>query len=244
MLSDVVIEMMGSDFIVWRCLHGGPLTAETVDHPEPHPRVPWERLRPRNVALLEKLTAVYGSCAVVARDGEQIVGLLRFYPKAVFAQADPSSLGAGLCMQQVPPNGPADDFADRDFPALEEIADKTLRVHCIMTGSPSKEENPYQRKGIGSRMVRALADWAGRRGWCGIEATTYADLPCLYAVTGQAGRTFWEKLGFRVIDQGIEAAFVEDGNDGFVKAMMKEAAEKGMDPETAKTKYTMRMDLD
>ncbi len=240
MLSDVVIEMMSSEFILWRCLHGGPLTKETVDHPDPHPRVPWDRLRARNVPFLVKLTQVYGSCAVIARDGNQIVGQLRFYPKAICNMAAP---GPGLCMQQVFPNGPADDFVENNFPLLNQITDKILFVHCMMTGAPKQKDNPYQRKGIGSHLVRTLIGWARQRGWSAVEASAYADLPCVYAVTGQAGRTFWEKLGFRVIETAIESAFVEDGSDGFVGILLKEAADRGMDPTTAKTKYTMRLDL-
>ena len=66
----------------------------------------------------------------------------------------------------------------------------------------------------------------------------------MYAVTGQTGKTFWEKLGFGVIETAIESALVEEeGDDGFVGILLKEAADRGMDATTAKTKYTMRMDL-
>ena len=56
MIGDVVIEMMSSEFLLWRCLHGAPLTKETVDQPQPHPNVPWEQFRARNLPLLAKLT--------------------------------------------------------------------------------------------------------------------------------------------------------------------------------------------
>lgn len=240
MLSDVAVEMMSSEFILWRCLHGGPLTKATVDRPEPHPRVPWERLRARNLPLLAKLTQVYGSCAVIARHGEGIVGHLRFYPRFVCQMAAP---GPGLCMQQTFPNGPADDFVGHTFPPLDEISDKTLLVHCLMTGSPQQKENPYQRKGLGSHLVRTLVDWAREEGWNAVEATAYADLPSIYAVTGQAGRTFWEKLGFNVTETGVESAFIEEGEEGFVRTLLKEAADRDMAPVAAKAKYTMRLDL-
>lgn len=240
MLSDVVIEMMSSDFLLWRCLHSGPLTRETVDRPEPHPRVPWDRLRARNVPLLAKLTEVYGSCAVIARDGDRIVGQLRFYPRAVCNMAAP---GPGLCMQQTFPNGPADDFVNNESPPLDGMANKTLFVHCMMTGSPKQASNPYQHKGLGSRMVRTLIDWTRRRGWAGIEAHAYADLPCVYAVTGQAGRTFWEKLGFRVIRSDVEPAFTESGDKSFVALLLKEAADRGIDADAARTRFTMRLEL-
>ena len=240
MHGDVTVEMMSGDFILWRCLHGGPLTVETVDRPQPHPRVPWQRLRARNLPLLTKLTQVYGACAVIARDGDRIVGQLRFYPKAICRISAP---GPGLCMQQAFPNGPADDFAKNDFPPLDQLADKTIFVHCLMTGSPQQVENPYLRKGLGSRMVRALVDWARREGWEAVEANAYADLPSIYAVTGQAGRAFWEKLGFRTVETGVEPAFTEAGEPGFVRALLKEAADRGMDAAAARAKYTMRLDL-
>ena len=161
MLGNVVIEMMSSEFILWRCLHGGPLTKETVDQPKPHPQVPWDWIRARNIPFLAKLTDVYGSCAVIARDGNQIVGQLRFYPKAICNMA---ASGPGLCMQQTFPNGPADDFVENNFPLLDQISDKTLFVHCMMTGSPQQKNNPYQRKGLGSRMVRMLIKWARPEG--------------------------------------------------------------------------------
>jgi hypothetical protein len=239
-LGDVVIEMMSSEFILWRCLHGGPLTKDTVDQPNPDPRVPWDALRARNIPFLTKMIQVYGSCAVIARDGPRIVGQVRFYPRTVWQMAAP---GLGLCMQQTFPSGPADELADREFPPLDRISDKTLVVHCMMAGSPQQKENPYQRKGIGSRMVRTLIDWARQEGWSAVEATAYADLPCLYAVTGQTGKTFWEKLGFRVTASAVESAFVEDDSSGFVAALLKEAADRGMDATTAKTKYTMRLDV-
>ena len=74
--------------------------------------------------------------------------------------------------------------------------DKTLTVHCMMTGSPFQTENTYQRKGIGTRLAQGLVAWGTAQGWRGIEATAYEGLDILYANTGQAGVPFWERLGF------------------------------------------------
>lgn len=240
MLSNVVVEMMSGEFILWRCLHGGPLTKDTVDQPKPHPHLPWDQLQARNRPLLARLTEVYGSCAVIARDGNRIVGQLRFYPRAI---CDMAESGPAFCMQQRFPGGPADDFVKKEFPPLDQIADKTLFVHCLMTGSPEQKENPYQRKGLGSRMVRTLIAWARQRGWNAIETHAYVDLPCWYAATGQAGRAFWEKLGFHVIESGIEPAFAEGGHKGFVETLLKEAADRGIGADAAKTRYTMQLNL-
>ena len=80
--DEVVVEMMPADFILWRCLHGGPLTRDNLERCEPNPQVDWAGVRSRNVPLLRALTEAYGACAVVAREGDRIVGTLRFYPRA------------------------------------------------------------------------------------------------------------------------------------------------------------------
>ena len=132
MIEDVVVEPMTEEFILWRCLHGGPLARDTIDQWSSADKTEWERDRQRNRPLLMKITRAYGACAILARDGEQIVGQLRFYAKSV---CDMEGAG-GLCLQQDSPAGPVDDFADSDFPDPAQIEDKTLVVHCLMTGSP------------------------------------------------------------------------------------------------------------
>jgi ribosomal protein S18 acetylase RimI-like enzyme len=142
------------------------------------------------------------------------------------------------------PAGPAADFATQSFPPPERMADRTLFIHCMMTGSPQQSDNPYQRRGLASRMVRTLMAWAARRGWTAVESHAYADLPCLYAVTGQAGRAFWEKLGFRVVSAVPEPAFAQAEHEPFIEALLKEAAQHGIAPEAATTRYTMRREMD
>ena len=96
MVDDVVIEPMSKDFVVWRCLHGGPLSREGIDSWPAETKIPWDRYRSRNRPLLLKLTEVYGACAIVGWEGETVAAQLRFYPRAVW-KAD----GAGLlCLQQ------------------------------------------------------------------------------------------------------------------------------------------------
>ncbi len=240
MTGEVTVEMMSDDLLVWRCLHGGPLTRQALEGLPSGSRAPWERLRARNIPLLRKLTAVYGSCAVLARDGDAIVGQLRFYPKAICPFTE---YGPAMCMQQLHPHGPADGFAENDFPPLDQIEDRTLLVHCLMTASPEQKDNQYRRRGIGSRMVCALVEWAKAEGWEAIEATAYADLPSIYTVTGQAGRAFWSKLGFRVVRTVPEPAFQGDEFAGFVRTLLSEGADRGIPPDEAKARHTVRLDL-
>jgi GNAT superfamily N-acetyltransferase len=192
MQENLVISPMGEDFILWRCLHGGPLSPQSIDEwPEPN-FMGWESRREMNVPVLRKLTDAYGACAMLAREGERVVGSLRFYPKALGLG------GGGLCLQGEP-TGPRDRLEQCGLPPFEQIGDKTLQVHCMATGSPFQAENSYQRKGLGSALVRELIRWAREKGWQAIEAGAFEDLPVLYEHVGGAGRRFWEKLGFRVI---------------------------------------------
>jgi len=110
-----------------------------------------------------------------------------------------------------------------------------------MTGSPGQEENPYQRKGIATRMVQKLIEWAKENGWKQIEADSFEDLPIIYQLTGSAGHTFWEKLGFRIADRFPHPYMREFGD--FVAMVEKQAKCAGIDPEKAKDSIIMRLDL-
>ena len=240
MVEDVVVEPMTGEFILWRCLHDGPLSCETISALPVAGMMPWARYRDRNTPLLLKLTRTYGACAILARDGTEIVGHLRFYPKAIC-----NLRGAGgLCLQQDDPAGPVDDFANYEFPAPAQIEDKTLVVHCLMTGSPQQRENPYQRKGLGTRMVRALIEWAKANGWERIEADSFEDIPIIYEMTGSAGHTFWEKLGFHLVGRHPHPE-LQDPNQfvDFVKTLEEQAKSIGILPERARDRLVMRLDL-
>jgi GNAT superfamily N-acetyltransferase len=237
MIEDVVVEPMTEEFILWRCLHSGPLSRDTIDQWPPASAMPWERYRERNAPLLRKLTRTYGTCAIIARDGDRIVGQLRFYPKAV---CDMEGAG-GLCLQQDYPSGPADDFAERDFPAPAQTETRTLAVHCLMTGSSLQKENPYQRKGVGTRMVRTLIQWAKTNGWDRIEADSFEDIPIIYEITGSAGHTFWEKLGFHIADRHPHPHLQE--RNEFLITLEEQAQSIGISPERARDLLVMRLDL-
>ncbi len=237
MIDEVRIEPMKEEFILWRCLHNGPLSSETIDRVPPESKMPWDRFRERNIPLLIKLTRIYGACAMVARDGDDIVGTLRFYPKVVCDRVD----SEGFCLQQPFPSGPAEEVGAQDFPAPAQIIDKTLKVHCLMTGSAQQPESPYQRKGVGTRMVKTLIQWARANGWKHIEADSFEDLPIIYEITGSAGHRFWEKLGFYMADRHPHPSL--QGQDQFVMTLEQQAQASGISPERARDQLVMRLNL-
>jgi GNAT superfamily N-acetyltransferase len=235
--ENIVIEPMTENFILWRCLHFGPLSSQTIGQWPSDSQIDLERYRIRNIPLLTKLTKTYGACAILARVEKRVVGQLKFYPRVIW---DMNKAGE-MCLQQDYPNGPADDFADAEFPPLEQIEDKTLAVHCLMTGSSLQEKNPFQRKGIGKRMASFLIEWAKTKGWERIEADAFEDIPMIYEITGSAGITFWEKLGFRIADRHPHPYL--KGHDEFVMKLEEQAKAIGISPEKAKDRIMMRLDL-
>ena len=130
-------------------------------------------------------------------------------------------------------------MTDSDFPELADIEDKTLSVHCLMTGSSHRAENPYQRKGIGTRMAKTLIQWAGENGWEHIEAEALEDIPLVYDVT--TGYTFWEKLGFHIADRHPHPDL--QGQDEFVQKLEEQAKAVGISSERARDRIIMRLDL-
>lgn len=236
MSHDLTVEPMGEDFFVWRCLHQGPLSRANVDVPGPNPDVDWTLVRARNIPLLEKLTKTYGACAILAHDGENVVGTLRFYPMALCSFGES---GAGFCLQQRSPIGPADDLAARRFPPLEELANKSLFVHCLMIAAPSGDPDRYRRKGLATRMAKDLVRWATEQGWRSIEVNSYEEIPMLYAISGVAGRRFWEPLGFRVVKKDTEPAMTGE----ILEAVRKDAEAAGVAPGDVTNRYRLRLDL-
>lgn len=237
MPGDVTIGMMTEEFLVWRCLHGGPLDAQSIEQWQANKDIPWPEFRARNLPLLRRLTQVYGACAVLARDGDRfsgrVVGTLRFYPKSICTFSEHG--GAGMCLQQAHPAGPVADMADADFQPLEQLPDKTLFVHCLML------TKDCQRKGVGTRMARYLIEWAGERKWQAIEATAYEDLDIIYAVAGVAGKNFWEKLGFSVAAVGTEPGF--EHYPDILKVLREQGRARGIPEQDVTRKYTMRLGL-
>jgi len=232
----LTVGPMGRDFILWRCLHCGPLGPGTIDSPAPHPEIDWPSTRARNVPLLGKLVETYGSCAILAEEGDEAVGTLRFYPKAL-CEFGPG--GAAFCLQQRYPAGPKQDRAAGRFPPMDALPDKTLFVHCLLVVAPREDPGHYRRRGLATRMARELIRWAREKGWEAVEAHAYEEIPMLYAIAGVAGRRFWEKIGFECVKADKEPGMTGE----ILEAIRKDAAAAGIPPEKAANRYLMRLEL-
>lgn len=241
MREDIIIKPMTKDFLLYRCLHGGPLSRETIRQCNPSGNRQWwdtmqaDQRFEKNIRFLERVIDAYGTYAILAWDSERVIGFIFFYPKELFSIIGPG----GLCLQQRLPGGLADELLEAEFPDFDGIQEKVLAVYCMMTGSPFQEKNPYQRVGIGSRMARELICWAREWGWQTIETTAYEDLEEIYRVSGSAGRRFWEKLGFRIVEKKSEPAIQGE----FLSKLQEQAVAQGLNPEDAQNNYIMQIQL-
>jgi hypothetical protein len=186
---------------------------------------------------LRKVVQVYGTCAVLAWDGDQVVATLRFYPKALYSM---DGAGSSLCILQEHPRGVSDRLVGNRFPPLGELEDKTLKVHCWGIAPAYKRDNPFLPGGFGTRMMEELVRWAGAQGWEGIEITAFEDTEHLNVQFGMPGRRAWEALGFRVVETGTADApwFLEA-----LDAMRAQLSAQGLDPDAAQNRYAMRVEL-
>ena len=123
-MESLILKPMDGSFLLWRCLHDGPVTRENLDVPPDESRLPFQKTA---IPLLKELTELYGSAAILAWEGDEVVGLLRFVPKVVSQMEG----GGGFCLLMPFPAGSTEDFPHRVFPSKKTIEDRTLVVTCM-----------------------------------------------------------------------------------------------------------------
>lgn len=134
---------------------------------------------PMYVTYYEKLTRAYGACAILAWQADTVVGFLPFAPLDCGHRL-PS------CLHYV------DDDDMREVAAFSPVPQTTMSPKVLVTHCLSVKQS-LRRQGLGSEMVRYLAEWASASGWERIqgwafEKSTFGWLPDI---------VFWEKCGFR-----------------------------------------------
>jgi hypothetical protein len=92
---------------------------------------------------------------------------------------------------------------------------------------------------LATRLALELVRWATEHGWSSIEANAYEELPMLYAISGVAGRRFWEPAGFRMVHQDTEPGISGD----LLEKLLLDALAAGLRPENVANRYRMRLDL-
>ena len=90
-------------------------------------------------------------------------------------------------------------------------------------------------------MVKTLIQWAKAKGWDRIEAKSFEDIPIIYEITGSAGNTFWEKLGFSLVSRHPHP-YLQHPSD-FLTTLEAQAKAAGIPLAHAKDQLIMRLAL-
>jgi len=195
----VEYRMMHEGSVLTSCLHGGPISLAEVARAEELPS--WlerdAQLPAGTVArVLNALCREYGSCGVMAVDGESVVGKVRFAPAGL-------SEDAPRCAQQF-----AEAWLSCDpsgLPPREALRPQALRIWCLQVVADEK----YRRKGIGTGMVEQMAAWAQGDGWEGVQARATRAIPPLLDWTGAFSLDAYQRLGFTPTSSEVSPGLLE-----------------------------------
>jgi GNAT superfamily N-acetyltransferase len=222
----VEIKPMDESYILWDCLHDGPVDPgipvpgghDTWVYASDLPPHPWsdetiaqlakeyQRLSEggegdASVEFMREMIQRYGTCAMLAWENEKVVGFLRFYPLSI----------AQLLVRA---DSRKQHLVQETGAMAFEADPEALFVQCVMTarpfwGSERMEDGKGHtapsmaeagaRKGLGLRLAAGLIPWAREHGWKRILKQAHPDLDYFYGQFGGGGKAFWTKAGFKVI---------------------------------------------
>ena len=181
-------RMMDENCLLTSCLHGGviSLSASSEDA--------WaEReygLPEGSIArFLRALCREYGSCGVMAIDGDSIVAKIRFCPQFFSDTVSPES----LCVQTEKEARFIASFDVERLTPKDELPSKTLWILCFQVVSS------YRGRGIATHMLETLIEWAKANGWDQIQSKAIWYIRPLLDWTGMWSVERYRKLGFQVI---------------------------------------------
>jgi len=265
----VEIKPMEEDYILITCLHQGPVDTATwkpswnID-PSALPPHPWSDdtlrdlvaghrwithgnfERPAGREFMREMIQRYGTCALLAWEGQTVVGFTRFYPMKIGRLAVEGHAGE------------FEPVLDCTLACSPEEDEGTLWVQCVMTCRPYAGSQPAimpthegrtrfpgaqeagARKGLGLALARAVIPWAREHGWKRIVKVAHCDLDFFYGIWGGGGKAFWEKAGFTSIGTVYRPYEMSEESLAVLRSQM---AEKGMTEEEVWTFHRMAHDL-
>ena len=151
---------MDKSFILFRCVQFGPLGPSNIEKKIINVRGLTKEQLDRNKKFLTRLIDVYGSCAMLAIEGDLVVGHARFYPQVICDQFQ-------FCCQD-PKYGITQHMVEMDFPTIENPDDRILRIDCFLV------HKDYRRQGLTHSLINGVLEWAKTHDWKVVRA--YASL--------------------------------------------------------------------
>ena len=205
---DIEIRAMDESFIVYRKMYVPPLTRDNIgnvnpgdwaEHLEQFKRKGWQEVIE---AFFRKQIRALGSCAILAWDGDGVIGKMYFTTLEMwdaFRAAD-----ACMCVEHESMPKMIQGFNDEEIECLLASPSKTLYVLCFNIGHFDAR---YQGKGIASAMLTFLKQWAAQRNWHRLEMLSCDDVVPYVVLGGHVlRRSRLERDGFSIArDEGISS---------------------------------------
>jgi GNAT superfamily N-acetyltransferase len=221
------------------CLHGGAVPLSRL--PELAQRTDFEDqfgLEPGvHARFLREISRRYHATGLVAVEDGQIVGLVRFYPRAL------RELIGQLCPQDEPY---ARRLAAADVASLpdpDDLRPRTLQIGCLQV-------IPERRgRGVGRALIRGTIAWARENNWDEIYAPAIQHILPLMSWSGQMSVTSLQKQGFEIVgqetDDGLQEAALSQqlGYHGDQVQQMWQEQYAHISAEEAAVRYEMRLGL-
>lgn len=200
---NIEIRAMDESFIVYRKMYKPPLTPENIgkvnpwdwrEHLEEFRAKGWQKVIED---FFRKHIRAIGSCAVLAWDGDGVVGKMYFTTKEMWAAF--RQTGAFMCVEHECMPKAILTFTDEQLQALFRSPSRTLRIACFNIGHFDAR---YHGQGIAKAMIEFLKQWGQERGWREIEAWSVPDVVPEAALGGFIlRRSTWERRGFHVKEE-------------------------------------------
>jgi GNAT superfamily N-acetyltransferase len=197
---DLDIRAMGEDFVVYRKMYVPPLTRENIgkvnpgdwaEHLERFRKNGWQNLIER--FLRDHIRAI-GSCAILAWDGDAVIGKMYFTTKEMwdaFRGAD-----CWFCVEHESMPHFIQSSSDERIQTLLASPSQTLQILCFNIGH---QDRRYHGQGIAKAMVEYLKQWARRRGWRRLVMESCPDItPTVVLGEHVLRRGTLERRGFHV----------------------------------------------
>ena len=176
---------MDKDFILFRCLHNGPLSPSNIETKSMNiVSLPKEQLD-RNKKFLARLVDAYGSCAMLAMENDSVVAHARFYPQIIYDQFT-------ICCQD-PNYAITQEIAEMELPPLANQAERILRITCFFVYTD------YRGQGLSHKLIDAILKWAKNNSWKSVRCFAYLDNYWLASEMCTPMLHTYSKHGFRII---------------------------------------------
>lgn len=179
---------MDKDFILFQCLHNGPLSPSNIETKSMNTaRVPRKQLE-RNKNFLTRLVNAYGSCAMLAWENDYVVAHARFYPQVIYDRFK-------FCCHD-PNYAITQEITEMELPLLTDRAERILRITCFFV------HKDYRGQGLSHQLIDAILKWAKNNNWKSVRCFAYQDNYWLASEMCTPMLSTYSQHGFKKI--GIE----------------------------------------